>query len=171
MGCGSIDYPGFVNVDLRPYPHIHYVRDIEDISIFKSNEFDLVYVSHCLEHVPHPKLKKVLSDWRRVLKTGGILRLAVPDFDTLVKIYEENNRDIELIRLQLMGEQTYEYNFHYVNFTHKSLTDLLYKVGFKEVRPWHYGSDKYTSIPDYSGHEVEINKKKYWISLNLEGVK
>ncbi|WP_274607870.1 MULTISPECIES: class I SAM-dependent methyltransferase [Thiorhodovibrio] len=33
--------------------------------------------------------RAVLAEWRRVLKPGGILRLAVPDFAACAKLYHE----------------------------------------------------------------------------------
>jgi SAM-dependent methyltransferase len=171
LGCGRINHPDFINVDLCLYPHVHYLRDIKDLTIFPDSFADLIYVSHCLEHIPHPKVASVLMEWWRVLKPGGILRLSVPDFDTMVQIYEENEKDLDLIIGPLMGAQDFSQDFHYICFNEKTLSRHLLNAGFFEVRKWIHGSGPYTSLPDWSGRCFEINGKTYNISLNLEGIK
>src|SRR5205085_9397769 len=94
LGCGSVNHPNFINIDGLPAPHVHYIRPIEDLSPFKDNSVDLVYACHCLEHFRYKKVPDVLSEWFRVLKKGGILRLSVPDFDLLLEIYKQQGRDI-----------------------------------------------------------------------------
>jgi len=42
----------------------------------KENTFDYIFSAHCLEHVPNTI--KVLKEWIRVLKPGGILFLVLP---------------------------------------------------------------------------------------------
>lgn len=48
---------------------------------------DLVYSSHMLEHLDPPEARAFLTEVRRVLVPGGILRLAVPDLRGLVHKY------------------------------------------------------------------------------------
>ncbi len=97
--------------------HVHYLRPIEDLSIFSDDSVDFIYASHCLEHFSYRKVTTVLKEWARVLKKGGFLRLSVPDFDSIVGIYEEDGRSLKLVQEMIVGGQNYEYNSHYVVFT------------------------------------------------------
>ncbi len=171
LGCGTIDYPHFINIDGLPEKHIHYVRAINDLAPFKDNSVDLIYASHCLEHFPHSHITTVLNEWFRVLKKDGILRLAVPDFHCLVNIYQENNQDIQIIQGMLMGGQDYKYNFHMTIFNYMNLETLLKKVGFKLVRKWQPETNKLTDFEDCSKIEIILNQKSYFVSLNLEAIK
>ncbi len=171
LGSGTVTHPAFVNVDLHVGWHIHYRRGVDDLRPFRDASVDLVYVSHCLEHIPHGRVNAVLAEWFRVLKPGGILRVGVPDFDALLKVYEAWGRDVEKIQLPLMGGQTYPLNFHFTAFTRRSLTDRLAAVGFREVREWRRGTDELTSLPDFTGLELDTPTGKILVSLNLEGVK
>lgn len=48
---------------------------------------DLVYHSHVLEHFGKQEGKRFIGECFRVLKPGGIIRLAVPDLEGLVRQY------------------------------------------------------------------------------------
>jgi len=132
LGCGKRYIPGFIHIDLVDYPHIDYKTDVSDLSMFEDNSVDLIYACHVLEHFKRHEVMGVLAEWYRVLKPGGILRVAVPDFEAIVKVYEKY-KDMELIMGLLYGGQDYEYNFHYVAFDFKYLEKLLKKVGFKNI--------------------------------------
>jgi len=171
LGCGLVNHPKFINIDAMRAPHIHYIRNIEDLSLFKDNSVDLIYASHCLEHFSHLRISQVLAEWYRTLKPGGILRLSVPDFDLLINIYKENHNDIDTILHPLMGVQLSKYRFHKTVFTKNSLTSLLHTTGFTEVREWVPGSSELTTLIDCSGRKLSVNGKEYPVSLNLESVK
>lgn len=51
---------------------------------YKDNAFDFLYASHVLEHFDKPIT--VLKEWLRVVKVGGYVYFAVPDFT----LYEKN---------------------------------------------------------------------------------
>ncbi|MFC1841263.1 methyltransferase domain-containing protein [Thermodesulfobacteriota bacterium] len=144
LGCGGVNHKDFINVDLRLYPHVHYVRDITDLSIFPDGFADLIYVCHSLEHISHLKVGTVLEEWVRVLKPGGTLRVSVPDFDSMVQIYEENEKDLDLIIRPLMGAQDFPANFHYTSFNEKTLSRHFFNAGLKNVRKWVHGTAPYT---------------------------
>ncbi|MEW5856157.1 MAG: methyltransferase domain-containing protein [Cyanobacteriota bacterium] len=171
LGCGGVNHEKFVNIDALPAPHIHYIRGLDNLSPFKDNSVDLIYGSHCLEHFSHLKVPNVLGEWYRVLKTDGILRLSVPNFDALCEIYKESGNDLDSILEVLMGRQDYKYNFHMTAFTQSSLTRLFKNVGFREVREWQPGSCELTTFRDFSNHKIPANQKYYPISLNLEAIK
>ena len=171
LGCGDVNHPQFINIDVIPAPHIHYVRSIDNLSIFKNSSVDLIYASHCLEHFPMRAIDSVLKEWHRVLRPDGILRLSVPDFDTLLKIYLENDNDITPILGALMGGQTYFHNYHKILFTEKSLALLLTTAGFNTVRLWIPQSSELTTFDDWSSRPITVNGKECRVSLNIEAVK
>lgn len=171
LGCGSINHDQFINIDGLPAAHIHYIREIDNLSPFKDKTIDLIYASHCLEHFSHRKVSNVLSEWFRVLKDGGILRISVPDFDLLLKIYTENGNNMDTIIDVLMGQQDYKYNFHMTAFNKSILERLLTNVGFKETRIWQPNSCTLTTFNDFSSYEIVFDQKSYPISLNIEAIK
>jgi predicted SAM-dependent methyltransferase len=171
LGCGTVNHPKFINIDGLPAPHIHYIRAIDNLAIFKDNSVALIYACHCLEHFPHATVPKVLGEWFRTLKKDGILRLSVPNFDVLLDIYQESGNEINSIILPLMGGQYYKYDFHMTVFNQSSLERLLREVGFSKVREWQPGSSELTTFEDWSNCKVYTKGKYCLISLNLEAVK
>ena len=171
LGCGEVNHPDFINIDLVPHTHVHYVRPIDDLSIFANESVDLIYASHCLEHFPYRKVPSVLVEWARVLKKGGILRLSVPDFDTILGAYEADGKSLDLVLEMIVGGQDYEYNFHYVVFNKKYLKDRLERTGLSGVSEWTPGSSSLTTFDDWSNKEISAGGKTFPISLNLEARK
>jgi predicted SAM-dependent methyltransferase len=171
LGAGSATHPAFINIDAYAAFHTHYIQAIDKLANFSTGSVDLIYASHCLEHFSHRQTAQVLTEWHRVLKTGGVLRIGVPNFDSLVHAYEAGGRDIELIQGVLSGGQDYPLNVHLRSFTHQSLSRLLEDAGFKTVRPWQHGDGELKSISDCCGLHFDVAGQRIAMSLNLEGVK
>ena len=63
------------------------IDSLERLPMFADGAFDLVYASHCLEHVGWAAAVAALREWRRVLAPGGgALALAVPDVAALADV-------------------------------------------------------------------------------------
>ena len=89
LGCWHRDFPGFINIDLCDLPHIHHKSNINELPFIGNSEIDLIYCSHAFEYFDLIEAKKTLKEWKRVLKTNGILRLAVPNFEALIEVYKK----------------------------------------------------------------------------------
>jgi predicted SAM-dependent methyltransferase len=57
----------------------------------KSGSAEVLYSSHMIEHLDHEEVKLFLSEARRVLCAGGIIRLAVPDIRMRIDRYNANH--------------------------------------------------------------------------------
>jgi len=171
LGCGDIASPEFINVDARAGPHVHYICDVTDLSIFADGYADLVYACHVLEHVRHNGLKKTLWEWRRILKPGGILRLSVPDFDKILHIYQSSARRIDSILGPLMGGQDHKYDLHYSVFNQQYLTDRLREAGFREIRQWDPDCVANHDFKDWANSDIIYTGRAFPVSLNLEAIK
>jgi predicted SAM-dependent methyltransferase len=172
IGCGRKDYPGFINVDGQPYPNVHIIKDnISNMYQFSSNSVDMVYMCHILEHFKKHELALVMKEMHRILKLGGILRLSVPDFDKLLAVYEASGKDLNSIRLQLMGGQENRFNFHYTVFTKRTMTEMLNQMGFKEVQEWAPLKLEDFKVKDKSMRKLKVGGQEIPISLNLWAIK
>lgn len=171
IGCGEFNDSRYINIDARPMPHVHYVTQDLEINQFPLDSVDLIYACHVIEHLSHRKLLPILSNWFSRLKDGGILRLSVPDFDTIIDIYRNRGKDIDSIKLPLLGGQEYDFNYHKAIFNHNYLYGLLKKAGFRAIQEWDPKSASYYKFDDCAGMVFSAAGKEYPISLNLEAVK
>ena len=154
----------FINIDSRKKKGVLNLKAYP--LKFKDNSFDLVYASHILEHFNKIKVLKVLKEWVRVLKPGGVLRISVPSFDNLSLIYNID-KNIDNISGPLMGGQTYKDNFHYEIFNQKKLIKLLTNAGLEAIHPWDFRRTIHSKYWDFS----QATTNEIPISLNLEGRK
>lgn len=165
IGCGDNVLPKpFINIDNRKKKGVLNLKAYP--LRFKTNTFDLVYASHILEHFKKKQVLKVLVEWVRVLKPGGVLRISVPSFENLSKIYNID-KNIDNISGPLMGGQTYKDNFHYEIFNKKKLIKLLLSAGLEAIHPWDFKRTIHSKFWDFS----QATTKEIPISLNLEGRK
>jgi len=169
LGCGLQNDTRYINVDGVAFPHVHYAGEVEKLPMFKNNFADLIYACHVLEHISHQEMIKVLTEWQRVLKRGGVLRLSVPDFEKIIAIYEAENESITKIIQPLMGTQEGKYDFHKTIFNEKYLSNLLIEAGFSKVRLWNPEDAEYYDFNDWAS--TKLVHDKYPISLNLEAIK
>lgn len=58
------------------------------------NSVDIIYLGQMIEHLnPVYEVPKLLKECYRMLKPGGVLRIATPDLDLLIKAYLNNEMD------------------------------------------------------------------------------
>lgn len=88
VGCGLVDADGWVNVDSDDYPHALRC-DVLDGLPFDDETFDGAVAHHVLQMVAWPSLERWLSEIRRVLKPGAMLRITVPDLLGAVSAFDD----------------------------------------------------------------------------------
>lgn len=87
LGCGKRFHADWVNVDFHSSGPEVLACDLAQGLPFPDAEFDVVYHSHVLEHFPKAQGLAFLRQCLRVLKPGGVLRCAVPDFEAMARLY------------------------------------------------------------------------------------
>jgi predicted SAM-dependent methyltransferase len=172
LGCGKRFIPGFCHIDAQAAPHVDIVAQVEDLSFIPSETIDLIYASHVLEHFGRWEFRLVLAEWRRVLKPGGVLRIAVPDFAACATLYYEHGLEDGLNGLigLISGGQRNPYDLHKMIFDEALLSRELLLVGFRSVRRWDWRTTEHAAIDDYSQAYIpHLNKDTgMLVSLNLE---
>lgn len=104
LGCGTRTHPDWTNVDFKAQVEGVIAHDLLTGLPFADESFDAVYHSHLLEHLPKTKAPLFLRECSRVLRRGGIIRVAVPDLEQVCRLYlsllEEADRGDEKAREQ-----------------------------------------------------------------------
>jgi predicted SAM-dependent methyltransferase len=105
LGSGSMSLNGFFNVDY-PVGHLDGIvpkamsedvtyrtpdayMDITNLSDIPDNSFRYVRASHVFEHFCVSQSRKILKEWVRILQPGGTIDIVVPDFDDLIRRYQD----------------------------------------------------------------------------------
>ena len=176
LGCGKRYIPGFIHIDLADFPHIDHKTDVSDLSMFEDKSVDLIYTCHVLEYFDRIQVKDVLKEWRRVLKPKGILRIAVPDFEAMVKVYQQYG-DLSLIIGPLYGrweiKGTQKVGYHHTVYDFQSLKEVLESAGFVNIHRYDWCETIHKDYDDYSQAYIPHMDKEHGllISLNVEGEK
>lgn len=178
LGCWHREIPGFVNVDLCDLPHINHRSEIDNLPFFGNNTVDLIYVSHAFEYFDREHAPSVLTEWRRVLKPGGTLRIAVPDFDKLIKIYSETGKLESILgplfgRMEINTDQGSRLLFHRTTYSMESLKMVLQSNGFADVKKYDWRDTIHRDYDDHSQAYYPHMDKEHGIllSLNIECIK
>lgn len=87
LGCGHRYHKSWINLDYVACSPDVIAHDLRTPLPFEDNVFDAVYHSHVLEHLPKRLAPLFLDECLRVLKPGGIIRVAVPDLESIVAQY------------------------------------------------------------------------------------
>ena len=175
LGCGKRYLQGWVHVDLANYPHIDYPnQDIADLSIFKGCSVSEIYVAHAFEYFTREEAIGVLEEWHHVLIAGGILRISVPDFQSLVDVYIQCG-NLALIHGLIFGNMAVKDTeiWHHTVYDEASLSALLLSAGFRGIHRWDWRDFFPPGYDDYSAAYIPHMdfENGTLVSLNLMGVK
>ncbi len=155
LGCGHRFLPGFIHIDQDKLDHVDHVRDISDLSIFDDDSVDEIYSCGVIVYFDRIEVVKVLTEWRRVLKKGGRLRVSIADFEKMVQVYLESEKRLESrgILGPLFGR--WEINegtviYQKTTYDFKSLKAVLENNGFTNVRTYRWQDFLPQGYDDYS---------------------
>jgi len=145
VGCGERTYKEYpegykcINFDNRKnLPNVDVVGDVRQLD-FPDETFDYVLASDIIEHFTIKETRKLLMEWRRVLKPNGVLEMRTPNLKFLAENYVKGLRDgahphpADFFSYHAFGGQDYPGNFHYVLFDRSWLSMICKECGLKEV--------------------------------------
>lgn len=147
LGAGSTVLAGFEPRDGAKGDRLFPLPDAD-------GSIDEIRASHVLEHFPHAQVPLVLKDWVRALKPGGVLKVAVPDFEVIAQAYLQGKA--LPVEGYVMGGQTDARDFHQALFDEDELQGQMRDAGLVGIRRWESEIADCARLP---------------ISLNLVGVK
>lgn len=175
LGCGKRYIPGFIHVDQVAFPHIDHVQDIRDLSNFSEGSASLIYACQVIEYFDQHEVETVLGEWRRVLKDDGKLRLSVPNFAVIAKLYLAGVK-LDWFIGTLYGrisDGSGGWVYHRTTYDEETLRKLLRKVGFGNIDLWDWRFTEHAEIDDFSqAYFPHMEKERGLLfNLNMEATK
>ena len=92
IGCGKFPRPGWINLDNKVRAGVDCVADLRGDLPFAGGSVDYAVAIHVLPHIRLDGMVQALRRIRRVLKPGGVLRLALPDLEKAIDAYRRGDR-------------------------------------------------------------------------------
>jgi predicted SAM-dependent methyltransferase len=173
LGCGWRNFgPDWVHIDGGDYTHLEF-NDITNLP-YQDGTVDVIYASHVIEYFNRDEIKRVLAEWHRVLRPGGVLRIAVPDFLKLMWVYQDT-KDLNKILGPLFGKMPMgnETIYHKTVYDFNSLKELLETLGFYNIIHYNWKETEHAQHDDHSqAYYPHMDKENgLLISLNVEATK
>ncbi len=110
------------------FKNVRYL-DVSRRFPFSENIFDYVFTSHMLEHLHPWQSEFCLREIYRVMKPGGIVRVAVPDLDKMIASYNPKSSH-KFLNAFFESDQKNPKNQHHWHYNENLLGQLFCDIGF-----------------------------------------
>jgi predicted SAM-dependent methyltransferase len=87
LGCGSRYRSGWTNIDQWGSDPAIVRHDLTRGIPLPDESAAVIYHSHVIEHFDRQGAQKLLRECFRVLRKGGVIRVAAPDLERMVRLY------------------------------------------------------------------------------------
>lgn len=137
FGCGHHMLEGWDNRDSE--------TDIRKRLPFEDNSVDYVFAEHVIEHVTTIEGLNFLKECHRILRHGGVIRIAFPD---IVRAFDMKLSDEHIVNI------THKWG-HKSLWTFDTAYVLLRLAGFQSYVSW-YGNSEHTELRGIEGHHLTV---------------
>lgn len=172
LGCGVNKIPGFVNADFFVFRGPKNIRpdwmvDLRYPLPCPDNYWDGVFSEHTIEHLYPRYVIKLLKEILRTLKSGGWLRISVPDLKKYVNYYcgKEAHRNFERWETGAEALRSVSQNYHHRGLWDATLlSKCMTQCGFLQV----------SQVSFKKGSDIRLlvdSEEREWESLYMEGRK
>lgn len=179
IGCGPHCLSGWLNTDINRVLSNVYYLDATRKFPFENETFDFVFSEHLIEHLGFQGAKNMLCEAFRILKPGGVLRIATPDIQFLFELYQ--HREDPKVKSYLAWSASafypdvYDYfkenisfsspfiiSYFFRNWGHQAIFDqetlsyMLRESGFSHVASCSIGNSSYSELCGLESHGKSI---------------
>lgn len=134
IGCGVKKFEGWEGIDITDHGQEH-VGDILDMP-FDDGTVDEAMAIHVIEHIPRYETLKVLKEWLRILKPGGMLAVECPDLTKVLKLFQVPEAPANFTIMGLFGDPGFKdpAQVHKWCFNRPELEQLMCYAGFEDIQ-------------------------------------
>lgn len=151
LGCGNNYIDGWQNHDADV--------DITCRLPFDDGSASFMFAEHVVEHVTYEQALTFFRECHRVLKVGGVLRIAVPSIERIwlladngyIKFASRWSENNEVSRRAAMGAILHAHG-HRAPWTAGLLSASLYYAGFEQIEQYTPGQSRHVELQNVEGH-------------------
>lgn len=141
VGCNKKTFSHTINLDYSWFPGIDLTADILRPLQISNNRLKGIYCEHTLEHIHFDAVPFFLSECKRILRTGGVIRFLVPDAELYLQTYcrirngendhfpYHNPKETPMMHVNA----TFRSYDHQYAYDFETLAKLLMEAGFEDV--------------------------------------
>jgi predicted SAM-dependent methyltransferase len=187
LGCGHFLVDGWVNIDKSPsvvlarFPRLRrglgragllnseqergFPRGIVHADVGKhipvaDGAADFAYSSHMIEHLSRWQGLAFVRECRRVLRPGGVLRLATPDLALLVSSYLKNEFPEPFDQMPTAADSfVLEYGA-YFDIEENTAKRLVRRLASPSIHQWLYDFDSLSCLLEEGGF-TDVTRTEY----------
>ena len=169
IGCCKNVLKGWLNTDISLRCLHGVYLDAGKHFPFPEASFSYVYSEHLFEHLTYQQGLNMLRESYRILKPGGVIRIATPDLHFLLNLYQEPEKPLHKAYMEYSVKQegmppTAVYVIsrfhtswgHQIIYDMETLTRLLEQVGFRDICTCEMSKSKHLSLNGVEGHFKEL---------------
>jgi predicted SAM-dependent methyltransferase len=189
IGARVASLKGWLSTDVDPVSADTVFLDATKPFPFDCGTFDYIYCEHMIEHISWQNGQTMLCECNRVLKPGGVMRIATPDLAVILGLYsttlsEEQKHYIDwMVRRELPEVSTHKAAFvinnTFRNWGHQFVYDgnlmtlALERCGFTDIRRCAYGesNDEHLRGIEMHGMHIGDEKSARFESMIFEGTR
>jgi predicted SAM-dependent methyltransferase len=179
IGAGSHAGSGWLAADLVPeHLNIAYMDNTKPFPL-PNRSFDAIVCEHMIEHVPYDAGMNVLGECYRVLKVGGVLRIATPNMTSVCKLIDFSTLDEAATAYVKWSNSTFGGDLEAKNISNpvfvinrvmrawghtflydeRTLTEALVHAGFETVVRVSPGCSEHPALVNVDRHGEEIGER------------
>ncbi|MGD0856549.1 MAG: glycosyltransferase family 25 protein, partial [Dehalococcoidia bacterium] len=173
VGCQNNLLEGWLNTDVTPLKSEIMFLDARQQLPFEDNVFHYVFAEHMIEHINYQEGCFFLKECFRVLNPGGKIRLAAPDLNCIVNLYNCHTDELGSRYLKFAGEafspavksnyDTFAINQWFRGWDHKFIYDFktlescLINAGFSNIVRCNVGESNDPNLCDIERHGYVVS--------------
>ena len=149
------------------------------------DSFEYVYSEHLFEHLTYNQGVNMLKEVYRILKPGGVIRLATPDLRFLLKLYNDpvnplhkSYMEYSVRKSNMPASPVYVINQFHTSWGHQIIYDketlgqLMTDIGFKDIKSCEVGKSEHEPLQNVEAHFKIFTKEFNELeTMILEGTK
>ena len=172
IGAGNQGKSNWINIDMVKSTNVNCVFDCRKKLPFEDNSVRGIFTEHFIEHLDYTEeIPSFLSECRRVLEPGGVLRIIVPDAEKYLRAYCEDGWEA-LSKIRLLKNDCIDSDYKFKYRTKLELINMVFRQGYRHKYLYDYQTLEFV-LHRYGFSEVlrQKYKKTSFEELCIDSIK